>query len=183
MEGIDMAKRPFDKWYFFKTSETISLRDGKHITTHGRQQEKYPEQRGIDVIGTVQAEGILVSPQGDAWPVRSGPHNRGDIPEGEWIISSPVRKTQQAFSDSMGNGWFAHLTNPSIERQTGRDQFGIHPDGALPGTSGCVGIRVRGDTRPIRDALSRTPSVQRKLKVMRITEEKLQELYLEAQGF
>jgi hypothetical protein len=54
-----------------------------------------------------------------------------------------------SFCDNAGNCWFARLT-PNF--QTGRTGLGIHPDGGVEGTSGCVG--ATGDnTQSLRDAI------------------------------
>lgn len=72
----------------------------------------------------------------------SGPHGKGALPLGGYTIK--VRHTvvgnhlASGFKDNMtGNSWFIPL-DPVFS--TTRSGFGIHPDGNIPGTLGCVGL-------------------------------------------
>lgn len=86
---------------------------------------------------------------GESWPAVSGPHGNGRLPEGKYTIEVDRRTGQ---STSLGKGyrdretgleWFVPLT-PHFS--TGRTGLGIHPDGNVPGTLGCVGITSRADS-------------------------------------
>lgn len=83
----------------------------------------------------------------------SGPWGKGKAPPGVYIIHRALAITpggkNAAFTDPKGLAWFARLI-PLFE--TERSGFGIHPDGNVPGTLGCVG--VRGDTGDLFDYLS-----------------------------
>lgn len=86
----------------------------------------------------------------------SGPYGNGPAPKGSYRITPPVAidptaDSNKGFLDPKGNAWFAAL-HPEFE--TDRIGLGIHPDGNVPGTLGCIGIQLE-DTTFIRDALKR----------------------------
>lgn len=86
----------------------------------------------------------------------SGPYGNGPAPKGSYRITPPVAidpsaESNKGFLDPKGNAWFAAL-HPEFE--TDRIGLGIHPDGNVPGTLGCIGIQLE-DTTLIRDALKR----------------------------
>lgn len=84
-----------------------------------------------------------------AWPAKSGPHGKGFLPPGEYGIDwkhcaegkgleRPYRVGDVAF--------WVPLVNSAEADAEGRGHFGIHPDGNVPGTAGCVGIQpAQGD--------------------------------------
>ncbi len=81
----------------------------------------------------------------DEYEVVTGGYGKGPIPDGAYDIE--VYNAVVGDSSSMrsgfvnplnGGGWFLPLT-PKFS--TTRDGFGIHPDGNLPGTKGCVGLQ------------------------------------------
>ncbi len=49
------------------------------------------------------------------------------------------------YKDRRGFGWFLWL---------GTGNLGIHPDGNVPGTKGCIGV-INSDTRPLFEKLRR----------------------------
>ncbi|MEM6405536.1 MAG: L,D-transpeptidase [Pseudomonadota bacterium] len=71
----------------------------------------------------------------------SGPHGNGPLPIGSYTVQT--RRVADGslgagFTDSVsGNSWFIPLT-PQFN--TTRSGFGIHPDGNVPGTRGCIGL-------------------------------------------
>jgi hypothetical protein len=69
----------------------------------------------------------------------SGPWGNGLLPAGDYSVErARPGITALGFVDPTSNeGWFIPLT-PQFE--TTRRGFGIHPDGNVPGTQGCVGI-------------------------------------------
>ena len=80
-----------------------------------------------------------------SYDVVTGGYGKGPIPDGRYTIE--VYKAVEGTSTTMksgfvdpltGKGWFLPLT-PTFS--TTRHGFGIHPDGNLPGTKGCVGIQ------------------------------------------
>lgn len=85
----------------------------------------------------------------ETWPAVSGPHGNGRLPEGMYTVEVH-RRTEQSSSlgkgfidRETGLGWFVPL---SPDQHIGRTGLGIHPDGNVPGTLGCVGITARADS-------------------------------------
>ena len=96
----------------------------------------------------------------DEYDVVTGGYGKGQIPDGVYIIE--VRKVvvgndttmQSGFvNPSTKRGWFIPLT-PKFT--TNRHGFGIHPDGNLPGTKGCLGLQG-DDIKKFWDKWMRTP--------------------------
>lgn len=73
----------------------------------------------------------------------SGGWGNGELEVGLYNITSAIRPAEMYKREDkdayslFGIGWFASLT-PLF--QTTRTQLGIHPDGNVPGTLGCIGI-------------------------------------------
>ena len=96
----------------------------------------------------------LISPDGQSWPAISGPHGKGQLPPGKYLIGEPIEIKSSAakfnpYRDKIGFAWWCRLT-PLFE--TDRTGFGIHPDGNIPGTLGCIGIQL-DNTREVFEAL------------------------------
>ena len=88
--------------------------------------------------------------------VVSGPFGNGPLPAGQYTLGpaidiDPTAPENAPFMDGEGNAWFAKLT-PTFD--TDRSGFGVHPDGNVPGTLGCIGI-LRDDTTEIRKMFDR----------------------------
>jgi len=85
---------------------------------------------------------------------RSGPWGKGVAPVGGYTVSRPVpieaTTENSPYTDAMGFAWFAKITPRFTTERSG---FGIHPDGNVPGTRGCIGIAIR-DTKPIFNFLT-----------------------------
>jgi hypothetical protein len=88
---------------------------------------------------------------GESWSAVSGPHGKGRLPAG-WYTVEVDRRTAQMRSGQLGDGyhdretgleWFVPLTP---DQSIGRTGLGIHPDGNVPGTLGCVGITHNADS-------------------------------------
>ncbi|MEH2563162.1 L,D-transpeptidase [Bradyrhizobium sp. AZCC 2289] len=85
----------------------------------------------------------------DSWVVASGPFGNGTLPTGDYgVVKDQVSiappDDDMYIIDGEGKlGFFIRL-KPNFD--TDRKGFGIHPDGGLPGTHGCVGI-VDSDAR------------------------------------
>jgi hypothetical protein len=99
----------------------------------------------------------LAAPTGRIYPAISGPYGKGELPSGEYIIGRPVEIKSSlpkfdAYRDKSGLAWWCRLA-PCFK--TKRFGFGIHPDGNVPGTRGCIGI-VLDDTRPVFQTLKNT---------------------------
>lgn len=96
----------------------------------------------------------LVSPDGKNWPAISGPYGKGKLPPGQYHINKPVEikssaKKYNPYRDKTGFAWWCRI-KPLFE--TDRSGFGIHPDGNIPGTLGCIGITI-DDTREVFEVL------------------------------
>lgn len=73
---------------------------------------------------------------------KSGPFGKGALPPGQYTVEpakdlDPKDERNKPYRDKLGNAWFARLV-PTFE--TFRAGFGVHPDGNVPGTEGCIGI-------------------------------------------
>lgn len=70
----------------------------------------------------------------------SGPYGRGELPKGLYrsYRSKLLDKDgEPGYCDSLQNCWFQVL-DPQFS--TARNNLGIHPDGNLTGTLGCIGL-------------------------------------------
>ncbi len=81
----------------------------------------------------------------DEYEVVSGGYGKGAIPDGHYdierykaVVGTKSTMKPGFVNPSNGRGWFLPLT-PTFS--TTRHGFGIHPDGNLPGTKGCVGLQ------------------------------------------
>jgi len=96
----------------------------------------------------------LISSDGKYWPAVSGPYGKGKLPAGEYLITEPVEIKSKAdkykpYRDKTGFTWWCRI-KPMFE--TERSGFGIHPDGNISGTLGCIGITL-DDTKDVFEAL------------------------------
>lgn len=97
---------------------------------------------------------------GQTWRVRSGipgaysptPNGLYTAPKGSLMAGTPgngvphdekYSKAPYSYRDKKGFSWFFWI---------GSENLGIHPDGNVPGTKGCIGI-VDNDTRPLFNLL------------------------------
>lgn len=86
--------------------------------------------------------GVLTSPSGQSWKARSGPFGKGHLENGVYTIGrmvdvNPPEYRKGAFKDAAGNAWFCPI---SPDFASGRKGLGIHPDGNVSGTEGCIGL-------------------------------------------
>ena len=75
----------------------------------------------------------------DSWIAVSGPWGAGALPAGSYTLPGgpcALPESQRPYCDPSGNCWWQAI-EPDFE--TDRDGFGIHPDGNVEGTEGCVG--------------------------------------------
>lgn len=96
----------------------------------------------------------------------TGGYGLGPIPDGLFevrvrhAVEGKKNNMKSGYVNPLNNrGWFLPL-NPKFS--TSRTGFGIHPDGNLPGTKGCIGL-LGGDTQKFWDrwigtALSMRPT-------------------------
>lgn len=83
----------------------------------------------------------------------SGPHGLGALPLGRYKIPMGAlsdRSGQAPYCDSRNNCWFQFI-NPQFS--TLRTDLGVHPDGNVAGTEGCIGL-LDSDCRPWRTAFA-----------------------------
>lgn len=86
---------------------------------------------------------------GESWTAVSGPHGNGRLPAGMYTVAVDRRTAQMkdlgpGFIDrETGLGWFVPLV---ADDNIGRTGLGIHPDGNVPGTLGCIGITRNADS-------------------------------------
>ena len=97
----------------------------------------------------------------DSWSAVSGPWGNGYLPPGHYTLNQAPSRVpsshphQSSYCDAMSNCWWQPiLANFDTTRDGGihRDGLGLHPDGFLPGTSGCVGVTT-DDTSDLYDWL------------------------------
>ena len=109
----------------------------------------------------------------DEYEVVTGGYGKGAIPDGLYDIE--VYNAVEGDKTSMktgfinpatGRGWFLPL---SPKFSTTRHGFGIHPDGNLPGTKGCVGIQDK-DIKRFWDKWTRTPLKMRPTSLLVMTQ-------------
>lgn len=83
------------------------------------------------------------------WTAVSGPHGNGALPPGMYTIETDrrtalTRELSAGFRDRQtGLGYFVPLTPDEVIGRTG---LGIHPDGNVPGTLGCIGITADSES-------------------------------------
>jgi RHS repeat-associated protein len=74
----------------------------------------------------------------DSWPAVSGIPGRFDpLPTGPYDVGNPVPVSANPYCDSSGNCWWVPITPQFDTKSTG---LGIHPDGNIYGTEGCIGV-------------------------------------------
>lgn len=102
----------------------------------------------------------------DIWDGVSGPWGRGRLPEGIYnvtdIVALPNVPANNAYCDATGSCWWAPL-QPRF--QTNRTSLGIHPDGNLPGTEGCVGVSNSNTSDFLRRLRDYGPSPENPLEL------------------
>lgn len=81
------------------------------------------------------------------WEAVSGPHPPGELPTGIYKLGrrevTPYSSSIAAsFRDETGKGFFIPIY-PTFSTNRGKEggRLGIHPDGGVYGTLGCIGIR------------------------------------------
>ena len=92
--------------------------------------------------------------------VVTGGYGKGPVPDDLYdievfrAVEGDISNLKYGFVNPItGRGWFLPLT-PKFT--TTRHGFGIHPDGNLPGTKGCVGLQG-ADIKKFWDTWVRTP--------------------------
>lgn len=109
--------------------------------------------------------GILAWPsQGSYWSAVSGIQGSANLlplPSGVYTIgrrevTDYTPSIGSAFQDKTGNGFFIPIF-PTFATNRGRSggRLGIHPDGNVPGTAGCIGL-TDPDTSSFFNAIAGT---------------------------
>lgn len=82
---------------------------------------------------------------GQVWAIKTGPYGRGALPTGRYIIdwTNVVPPGADGWTGPpgmalFGFGFFVPIRH---ESDTTRDGLGIHPDGGVVGTKGCIGLQ------------------------------------------
>ena len=91
------------------------------------------------------------------WGAKSGPWGKGAAPKGLYYMTACFKWSDPdpPYTDAEGFCWFASI-EPMFP--TERSGFGIHPDGNVPGTRGCIGITTP-DSKPCYNFLRAAESV------------------------
>lgn len=118
------------------------------------------------------SEGILAWPAKNLeWEATSGPYGAGILPMGLYTVSRReiteyTSSVDIPYRDKTGRGFFVPIY-PQFKTNRGKDnRLGIHPDGNIPGTSGCIGI-TEYNAKSFHDAIKITaPSANITLVVM-----------------
>ena len=108
-------------------TDFIYDRSGGVLTGHGQE---WAAVSGIQNRFSPIANGTYMAPAGSLMAGKSG----YGVPYDEKYRRAPFR-----YTDKKGFSWFFWL---------GLGDIGIHPDGNLPGTEGCIGITDH-DTSPL----------------------------------
>jgi len=89
---------------------------------------------------------------GQSYSAVSGPHGRGALPPGDYEIKvrEAVEGSSLASPYCAGGACFFIPIEPMFNAK-GRTGFGIHPDGNVSGTNGCIGI-IADDAKAFLDA-------------------------------
>ena len=144
----------------YLTSDPIGLAGGMNTYIYvGNNPLTRIDPTGLDwkydsVSGTLTQTDSNGKPI-NSWPAGSGPWGSGQLPPGKYTLpSSPVpvppdHPRRSSYCDYAGNCWWQPIT-PNFP--TNRTGFGIHPDGNVPGTAGCIGATDK-DTTSLWDAL------------------------------
>ena len=112
--------------------------------------------------GTLSYVTINGSPL-ESWPAVSGPWGKGPAPAGPYTVNGapvtvpPSNPNYNSYCDPSGNCWWVPIT-PNFTPDPFRDGLGIHPDGGVPGTSGCIGAKGR-NTQNLRNFLTNNPGL------------------------
>ncbi len=109
-----------------------------------------------------RTSGVLSWTGKGRWDAVSGPHGKGKLPIGTYRVSrreiTPYSSTiGLGYKDATGKGFFIPIY-PQFQTDRGKTdgRLGIHPDGNIPGTNGCIGIR--SNAKSFYDAIAASAS-------------------------
>lgn len=98
-----------------------------------------------DSLDIIDANNNIVASYG----ALSGPYGNGPLPEGVWTLSNIIKLENNLYvKDGVG---FWGLLYPQF--RTERSGIGIHPDGGVRGTRGCIGLT--GNASELNDFYNR----------------------------
>ncbi|MEJ2046069.1 MAG: hypothetical protein P8X74_22950 [Reinekea sp.] len=124
-----------------------------------------------DLYFDISDQSLTWPAKGLSWKAESGPHGDAELPPGMYLlgrreISQFTKSIDKAYKDNAtGYGFFIPIY-PQFETDRGRKggRLGIHPDGNIPGTEGCIGLKA--STKAFYDVIGSTaPSAIISLKV------------------
>jgi len=110
--------------------------------------------------------------KGLRWGAISGPYGKGSLPSGLYDVgrrevTGYTSAVDSPYRDKTGKGFFVPVYAKFETNRGKKDgRLGIHPDGNVPGTLGCIGI-TNANARNFHDAIRSTaPSAVLILKVI-----------------
>ena len=106
-----------------------------------------------------------------SWGAVSGPFGAGPLPPGLYDIARReiteyTNKVEMPYRDKTGMGFFVPIY-PKFATSRGKSggRLGIHPDGNIPGTLGCIGI-TDANARSFYNAIKQSaPGIKLTLQV------------------
>lgn len=81
---------------------------------------------------------------------KAKPRSAEPIPEGVYSIGQPETDAGSWGKPGLAGHWMSIPPHPDYPLVGGRSAFGIHPDGAAPGSLGCTVTRTVADWRRVR---------------------------------
>lgn len=131
----------------------------RQVTYNKYQGRSIPEAFGDLVLINSDTKDVQF------WRSLSGAWGKGMLPTGEYIIG-PVRTLPDTKKNNSFKGkgvpWFAPIT-PKFK--TDRTELGIHPDGGIDGTSGCLSPIKSEDDQKLLSLLTYINTVLKQIKI------------------
>lgn len=113
-----------------------------------------------DLLYDISSETLTWPSKGLSWKAVSGPHHAGHLEPGLYLlgrreISQYTSSINKSYKDKSTGMVFFILVYPQFDTQRGKNgRLGIHPDGNVEGTSGCIGLKE--STKSFYDAVGST---------------------------
>src|SRR5690606_2117384 len=125
------------------------------------------ELKMADLTFSISQRNLVWHSKGLSWIAVSGPYGLKALPVGIYDIKRREITTYSSaignsFKDKSGNGFFLPI---SPRFKTTRTGLGIHPDGGIPGTLGCIGLQDHNTENFYRTIESISPSSSITLEV------------------
>ncbi|CAM2069937.1 L,D-transpeptidase family protein [Sulfidibacter corallicola] len=98
-----------------------------------------------DLVYYINKESLEWPSKNKTWKAVTGPWKKGSLPKGSYTvkrnhITQYTSAIGASFQDETGQGFFLPI-EPDFN--TIRSGLGIHPDGGVAGTEGCIGLKER----------------------------------------